>query len=334
MKETIRTLASHFVVKSGITALGRRVGSYDGAIILYGHRVADDNEGYLQGLKPEWLEEQLAYLSRHFHIMSLGALLDCFEQSKPIPRRSVVLTFDDGFRDNYLNAFPLLKKYKIPATIFLVTGALDSGELPWSQRLGFYFQNTNEAFLTHTLTDGECMPLGSPAERRAAYLKVKKPIGQMEFSDRENRLSELSDVLRVEAPKDRMMTWDMAREMMEGGMEMGAHTMSHPLLANLSVEEAREEMVGSQVALKTHLGLERPTFCFPGGSRNLELIGVARELGFRSVFDSSPRLRVNSLANSDPFRLSRIGLPEAPRVNLEAELDGPFHRLRQGVVRI
>jgi peptidoglycan/xylan/chitin deacetylase (PgdA/CDA1 family) len=329
MKEHLRSFASHFVVKSGITALGRRLGNYDGAIILYGHRVADDNEGYLAGLKPEWLDGQLAYLTRHFNVMSLSVLLDSFEQGKPIPRRSVVLTFDDGFRDNYENAFPLLRKHKVPATIFLATGCVESGQLPWSQRLGCLFQQTSVPSLSHGLTEHRAMDLNSPQERKAAYQKVKEPLKHMGRVEREKTLSELETALETQAPMDRMMTWEMAREMMAAGMEMGAHTVSHPLLANLPESEARQEMLDSKIALQDRLGIQNPSFCFPAGSRNAALIERARELGFRSVFDSKTSKRINSLSTSSPFSLSRVGLPESPAIQLEAELDGPFHFLRK-----
>lgn len=328
MKESLRTLASLASVYSGLTALGRRFGNRDGAIILYGHRVSDDHEGYLAGLKPEWLDAQLAYLGKHYRFLALSELVGYLERGEKVPERSVVITFDDGFRDNYTHAFPLFKKHQVPATIFLTTGCLDSGQLPWSQRLGCLFQQTTVPSLTHSLTHNLPLPLQSPQERKSAYNTVKDPIKKMGRTERETVLTELEGLWETQAPVDRMMTWDMAREMTAAGMEMGAHTVTHPLLANLPEDEAREEMLNSKERLREELGFERPAFCFPAGSRTPQLIELAKTLGFRSVFDSNRQTRINKFPAVDSFHLSRLGLPEASAIHLEAELDGVFHCIR------
>lgn len=120
----------------GVARLSRKFRPKNGAIIILGHRVADDDEGCLQGLRPSWLAEQLDYLSRHYHFLSLSKLLDCYERHQSIPPNSVVITFDDGFRDNFTNAYPILQQYHVPATVFLATGCVSSGDLPLPQQVG------------------------------------------------------------------------------------------------------------------------------------------------------------------------------------------------------
>ena len=120
MKEILRSLAYQGLVRSGLTRLGRRLADRSGTLILYGHRVSSDDEGYMQGLAPAWLDQQLAYLCRHFEIVPLHVLVDALRAGRPAPSNAVVLTFDDGFRDNYEQAFPLLCKYGVTATIFTV----------------------------------------------------------------------------------------------------------------------------------------------------------------------------------------------------------------------
>ncbi|MGY6629520.1 MAG: polysaccharide deacetylase family protein [Wenzhouxiangella sp.] len=329
MKEWVRSLMTRVVVHSGAAALGRKFRSHDGALILYGHRVADDDEGYMQGLKPEWLDQQLAYLTRHYEVIPLRRLVECLEQGAPVPSRTAVLTFDDGFRDNYQHAFPLLQKYRVPATIFTVTGALTHGELPWSQRLGYLFQNTPLDSLTHALGNGECLTLEDAAARKRAYRRVKPAISRMPRAQRDAAISELSRVLEVEPPRDRMMTWDHAREMQAAGIELGAHTVSHPLLAEMPLDEALLEIKKSRDNLRRELGIERPSFCFPAGSLNAELLARIPELGFYCTFLPGQGIRLNNAKNVGPYTLSRVGLPNAPAIYLEAELDGPFHALRR-----
>lgn len=328
VKEKLRTLASHAVVRGRISRLGRLVGDREGAFILYGHRVADDDEGYMQGLPPRWLDEQLAYLTRHYEVISLARLVACLERGERVPSRSVVLTFDDGFRDNYENALPLLQKHGVPATIFLVTGALSHGDLPWSQRLGYLFQNTDAPELPADLAEGGPLSLITAGERKAAYRAIKPGVARLGRERRDERISALSRALRVEPPRDRMMTWHQAREMQAYGVELGAHTYSHPLLAAMEPEEARWEMERSRDDLARELGVERPTFCFPAGSMSPSLLSSVPKLGFRSCFLPGQGIRINALGRVDPFSLARVGMPNAPAVYLEAELDGPFHALR------
>lgn len=327
MKELLRSVISKALVFSGTTALGRTLGSHDGAVIVYGHRVSDDDEGYMQGLPPHWLDEQLAYLCRHYEIISLETLVSCLESNQRVPNKSIVLTFDDGFRDNYENAFPIFEKYKVPATIFLVTGSIDTGQLPWSQRLGYLFQHTESSELHHELLE-EGLPLSTSEDRRRAYLAIKPRVRVMGFEQREKVINDLSRYLDVQPPTDRMMTWKQARELQAAGIEMGAHTVSHPLLAEIGSDEARDEMEQSRNALQRKLGIERPKFCFPAGSWSQPLVQIARDLGFRSLFVPSRQRVINQVGRVDPYSMGRMGLPNSPAVFLEAELDGPLHRIR------
>jgi peptidoglycan/xylan/chitin deacetylase (PgdA/CDA1 family) len=172
------------------------------------------------------------------------------------------------------------------------------------------------------------LPLRSAAERFEAYQFHKKQLIPLGRERREDHLSQLSRALKIVAPKDRMLTWDEAREMQREGIEFGAHTFSHPLLGKIAPSEAIWEIEKSRDDLKESLGVVRPSFCFPAGSWTQNLLEQIPALGLRSVFVPNRKIRVNTLKTVTPYRLSRIGMPNSPRVILEAELDGPFHSLR------
>lgn len=330
LKEALRLGASRVAVGAGLCVLGRRLAPKDGAVVLYGHRVTGDAEGYLAGLSPEWFDQQLSYLSRHYEIVPLSVLLRCYEETRPVPRNSIVLTFDDGFRDNLTNALPILRKYGVSATVFLVTGGVTHGDLPWSQRLGCLFQQTAARSVAIEVGGRAVeLPLDTPEDRRRAYLVAKGGIGSLPREQREAHLGQLARTLDTEAPRNRMLSWDEVREMRAGGVEFGAHTWSHPLLARVPVAEARWEMERSREDLREQLGIEHPPFCFPAGSSTPKLVGLVRTLGFRSVFRSNPPHRVNNLGNSHAHAIGRCGLPNAPAAVLEAELDGPIPHLRR-----
>lgn len=328
LKELTRMGLSQVVVGTGMARVSRKFFPQNGATILCGHRVADDDEGCLQGLKPSWLAEQLDYLSRHYHFLSLSALLDCYERRQSVPPNSVVITFDDGFRDNFTNAYPILQQYRVPATVFLTTGCVSSGDLPWPQQVGYLFQKTKVDRVCHRTTEDVSVPLQSPRDRNAARTIVRKVLGHTPRIERERNITELSGLLQVDLPRDRMLTWDQVKAMQNGGIEFGAHSSSHPWMALLSPEEARWEMEASLHDIQHRCGVTRPPFVFPAGSFTPDLVKMAMSMGFRCVFQSHDSVRVNQIGVNDQFSLSRIGLPNAPGVILEAELDGPFHALR------
>ena len=329
MKEQLRDVTSRVLVASGITRIGRSIGDKSGTLILYGHRISADHEGYLEGLAPHWFAEQIRYLARHYEIITLDALITCLERGKAPPPKSVVLTLDDGFRDNVEAGLPILDAVGAHATVFVVTQSLSDGRLPWSQRLGFAFQHATATAFQHPLLGPNPVPLTDDAARRRAYQAIKLSLVSKTREQRDADIDRLAQELGVDLPTDRMMTWDHARDALGRGHGIGAHTYSHALLARLPLADAREEMVRSRDDLTAHLGLVHPPFCFPAGSTSPALYELARKVGFRSAFLPNRRRRLNRPPDVDSFSMVRVGLPNAPAHQLEAELDGPLHALRR-----
>jgi len=321
--------------RSGLTGVGRRLRTDPGAVIFYGHRVASDSEGYLEGLRPEWLEEQLSYITRHFNVVPLSTLVSWLRDGEDVPDQTAVLTFDDGFRDNVEAGAPVLKKYRVPATIFAVTGCLTSGELPWSQRLGYIFQHTSQRVFPPGVgtSSKEELLLETATDRRRAYGIVKRALVPHPAEERDRLIAGLASALGVDPPRNRMMTWEDARALRADGIEIGAHTESHPLLAEIPHEEAVREMEASRRAIQERLGDANPAFCFPAGSVNEALWRIVPKLGFRSCFLPNKRIRYNQTGRTTPFTLARVGLPNRPAWALEAELHGVNHWARLAIGR-
>ena len=328
MKSLVRDVMSRAAVASGMCALGRSI-RQPGSLILYGHRISADDEGYLQGLDPEWFTAQLTYLTRHYDIISLTELVAWLEEGMQPPANTVVLTLDDGFRDNVEVALPILDRFGVHATIFVVTQSLSDGRLPWSQRLGYAFQHAQTDSLEHVLLGPDSVPLTDDGSRHRTCLRVKHALTTMARPERDRVIDDIASRLGATLPTDRMMTWEDARMAVGYGHVIGAHTFSHALLAEVTEAEARVEMERSQDDLREHLGLERPHFCFPGGSTTPALCELARSMGFRSAFLPNRHRRLNRPPDVDAFSMVRTGLPNGPAHHLEAELDGPFHVLRR-----
>jgi len=307
-----------------------------GALILYGHRITDDDEGYLQGLRPQWFDDQIAYLSRNFEIIPLAELVRCIREHKPVPRKSVILTLDDGFRDNLEHGLPILERYHAPATIFLVTGSISTGALPWSQRLGVLFQRSSLGGFEHPLFQPAVVDLSTPMRRRKAYLGTKEVMKTLGHIERERVLKELAALLGVEAPLDRMLSWADVRAMQARGVDFGVHTYSHSLLGRVPSADARWEIERSILDFQDNLGYRSPFFCFPAGSLTPDLVSLVAELGFQSCFQPGMPRVVTLNGTGNAFSLGRLGLPNGPAALLEAELDGPIPLMRsakRGLVR-
>jgi peptidoglycan/xylan/chitin deacetylase (PgdA/CDA1 family) len=308
--------------------LGRLIDREEGAVILYGHRVSGDEEGFLEGLAPRYFAAQVEYLLRHHRFMALSTLVAHINEKKPIPMRSVVLTFDDGFRDNYFHAFPVLRRFGIPATVFVTTGCVSTGRLPWSQRLGFILQATEASAVQVDSSDAPLV-LGRTAGRWRAYGVLKSRLRRMPAATREEMLDSLEHRLGVQTPLDRMLTWEQIKEMRGAGIEFGAHTVTHSLLGEIEPAEARWEMEKSLSDVQEHAGPESRAFAFPGGSTSASLVQLAKDVGFSSAFLPGQGFRVNNHRTASAFALARTGIINGPAAVLAAELDGPFPALRR-----
>jgi peptidoglycan/xylan/chitin deacetylase (PgdA/CDA1 family) len=177
------------------------------------------------------------------------------------------------------------------------------------------------------------MDLSTPEARVAAYSKAKQPIREMGREARDRTIAKIAAELRVEPPRDRMLTWGHARELQAAGFEIGAHTYSHPLLAKIPLEEARWEMASSMQDLRDQLGLGDRHFVFLPAAK-LPNSGAWWQYGISKCFYVQSRIRQNSLGTVDQYSLSRLGMPNAPSVNLEAEMDGPFFAMRKMLDRV
>src|SRR5215467_4075836 len=114
--------------------------------ILTYHRVNDDNDPFFTGMKIDTFEKHMEYLSDYYDIMSLEEIIDRMKYND-IPDDTIAITFDDGYKDVYLNAYPILKKFSIPATIFLPTSCIDTGEVLWHDRVFSAFRETQKSSL-------------------------------------------------------------------------------------------------------------------------------------------------------------------------------------------
>ena len=272
----------------------------------------------------------MRYLSQAYHFVPLSSVVASLYNGKPVQPNSIVLTLDDGFGDNYTHAFPILRKHGIPATIFLCVNSVERGELPWPQRLGYILQHTERDSISLESSVHGSFSLRTTEDRLKAYRALEEQCKSLRLAELERFITTLGETCAVDVPLDRMLTWEQIREMRQHGIEFGSHTLSHPHMAFLPLEQAYQEMAESKQILEQRLGEPIHHFAFPAGSYTNELIEMARQVGYTSLFVRSRSQHINT-HETDPFALHRLGLADDPIPVLATEAVGIFDFMRQAV---
>jgi peptidoglycan/xylan/chitin deacetylase (PgdA/CDA1 family) len=285
--------------------------------ILGYHKISPDQHPFFPPVHPDTFEKHMEFLKTCYKVMGLQELVSRAAQGE-VPERAVAITFDDGYRDNYEYAFPILKKYQFPATIFVATGAIDTGELIWHDRA---FDAFRFATATHArLKDKDLPELRlETAEAREKSLQSTLVRAKMLYGEkRRHFIDDLESKLRPNLPADRhdrMLTWNQVREMHLAGIEFGSHTVSHTILSCMPKSEMKRELKDSRNALSERLGASVTTFAYPNGKRadfNDEAKVVLRECGYSCAVTCCPGF---NHASSDAFELKR-GLPWQKEINV------------------
>ena len=304
------------------------------AILVY-HRVSPAEDGrYLQPVGPDSFRKQIKYIAEHFEILRLDQLVALIRSARSLPERAAVITLDDGYKDNYQYAYPLLQQYEIPVTMFVATGHLDNGELFWWDRVEHILKQTTKRQL-------DLEPLGNyrlePENRRFhAIFSINEKLKRIP-DDRKNLLvDKLSRICEVKTQRslgrEVLLSWEDVREMDRGGVAFGAHSVNHPILTNMPLERARDEIVESKRVLEKRLGKVVMSFSYPNGDFDASIADLVTRNGFTCAVSVGAG-RLISLAD-DVYGLNRIcpdenyGKFKAMLSGLGGDAKGAWHALR------
>lgn len=259
------------------------------------------------------LDQHLRFLKQNFTIISLNELLALWGgQHWNTRERYCVITLDDGWLDNYRYAYPILRRYNLPATIFLPTDFIGTSRWFWPERLGYLLRAVDapswaperrEAFyqaLGGTL-QGEGTNKASSWETAArpdSYDRLIEACKELEAGRLERLLANLSDIVGVTVPETRVvMNWEEMREMSQHGITFGSHSCSHRLMTQLPEKEARQEATASYERLRENGANVVPVFCYPNGNYNDLVQRVVREAGYEAAASCDPGLEGAAPAN-------------------------------------
>ena len=276
--------------------------------ILAYHRVAELRDAPAVDSRsvsatPESFARQMEHLSRFYRVVSMLEVLEAVEKGRPLPKRAVLITFDDAYADFAEIAWPILKQFRLRATMFVPTAYANQSER------AFWWDRLYQAFAATCRAEINIFPLGRlplrPADQKRRslravnnYVTTLPHAGAMQLVD-----SVTADLGLSCVQGSGVLTWDQLRELSREGLTLGSHTRTHPIMTQLTAERMREEVQGSQEDLQREIGACLPIFCYPNGNHNETAFSVLREQGIRLAFTTLSG--ANRLGSVDPLRLHR-----------------------------
>lgn len=286
--------------------------------VLAYHRVMDTPENFLfdEALISASCRDfqwQVDYLKRHCSPITFAQFLACQKGNQPLPKNPVIITFDDGFIDNYSNAFRILKAANVPATFFVTTDYLDQCETFWFDWVT-YLINTMAPGRHLLAEQAHVVDVRDPSSssRRAEVERLLAFLKQVPDEQRRNVIEELGQISGVTMPADgfaesKPMTWQQVIEMADNGMEIGSHTCSHPILSRLRRDQLDAEIRGSREALEDRLNKPVEVLAYPVGGEfayDENVIQVTQQSGYQVA--CSYRSGVNHVTDLEMFALKRL----------------------------
>jgi peptidoglycan/xylan/chitin deacetylase (PgdA/CDA1 family) len=252
---------------------------------------------------PEGFAGQMKHLARFYRVVSMPEVLEAVEKGRPLPKRAVLITFDDAYADFAEIAWPILKKFHLPATMFVPTAYSNQPER------AFWWDRLYQAFAATSRTGANVSPLGYlpllPLDQKRRSLRtIQDHVTTLPHCEAMRMVDSLCTELGQSCVQGgSVLTWKQLRELAREGLTLGSHTRTHTIMTQVTPERMREEVRGSQEDLQREIGVCLPIFCYPNGNHNDTVVSVLREQGIRFAFTtlSGP----NKLGSLDPLRLRR-----------------------------
>jgi peptidoglycan/xylan/chitin deacetylase (PgdA/CDA1 family) len=250
-------------------------------------------------------DEVLAWVARWFQVIPLDEGISRLGTGS-LPARAAAITFDDGYADNATQALPILQRHGMTATFFVATSFLDGGRM-WNDSVIEAVRACSSKVLD--LTDGGLgiYQLDSFDSRRKAVEALLGKIKYLEPAKREQAVAYVQQSVGKVLPDELMMKSKQVLQLRQAGMQIGAHTCSHPILASLPDAEAFDEIKGSKSALESLLGEPVRLFAYPNGKPGKDYLAkhahMVRRAGFMAAVSTAPGV---STGATDPFQLPRF----------------------------
>jgi peptidoglycan/xylan/chitin deacetylase (PgdA/CDA1 family) len=299
-------------------------------VLLY-HRVDDpacpraDLNPDLVSATPASLEQQVRHLTRFYQPVGAREVLAALAGRSTLPPRSVLVTFDDGYRDFLHLAWPILERHRVPAVLFVPSAFVDDPDrVFWWD--GLWQMLTRTRHTQVALPRSGVAPLRSHADQLRAFRAYVGWLKSLEPATRLREVERLAERLGVRPePPRAVLTWPELRRLAEAGVTVAAHSRTHERLDQLDAAALAREVPGSRDDLVRELGTCLPLFAYPYGNVSYRVLRALEVAGFRAGFTTL--CGVNRLPRVNP-RLLRRDDPHVPFPRFALKLTGPLAALR------
>lgn len=231
----------------------------------------------------------VSWIKAWFQVIPLNVAVDALKTAN-LPARAAVITFDDGYADNHDVALPILIKNKVPATFFIATGYLDGGRM-WNDTITESIRQYSPEHLDLGRLDLGYHPTGNDEQKRKAIDEIIEKAKYLAPKVRQSVAEEIARLTGALLPTDLMMTSDQIRSMRAAGMQIGAHTVNHPILACIEKSIAQHEISASKASLEELLGEEITLFAYPNGKPLLDYLPehtqMIEDAGFHAALSTA-----------------------------------------------
>ena len=264
-------------------------------------------------LPAEIFINQMAFLKDSYRLVSLAEVIGAIKGEISLPERAALVTFDDGLKNNYTVAFPILQSMRIPSTIFLTVNFIGTQEILWFDELYLIISGAMNIGRSITLPDGSVVSGSGPDKIWPVYVIFVEALKRVGPEIRSRWLFDLNNkypILREEWLDDfGLLNWDEVLEMHHSGLvDFGVHTATHRILTELDTTSFEDEIASPKNTLENHLGQVTTSFCYPNGRPALDFdeehIEYLKNTGFNCAFATCNKLF--SPGNDNPFIIGRV----------------------------
>jgi peptidoglycan/xylan/chitin deacetylase (PgdA/CDA1 family) len=252
-------------------------------------------------------DEICGWLGGWFNVLALDDAVRRL-RSASLPERALAITFDDGYADNHDHALPILQRHRFPATFFIATGFVGGGTM-WNDIVIEALRRTSLSSLVFAASDGaqRTLRLDAVESRRAAIATLLGELKYLPAAEREAKARAIAAQAKVDPPADLMMSREQIRRLRRAGMQIGAHTVSHPILARLERGLAERELVQSKTFLEDLLDEPVVLFAYPNGKPGQDYgaddVALVARAGFECAVSTAPGAATR---HSDCLQLPRF----------------------------
>ncbi|MCK5127029.1 MAG: polysaccharide deacetylase family protein [candidate division Zixibacteria bacterium] len=300
---------------SGLWLLFRKANRRRLLILMYHGVVPEDINIWTQVPAIEF-DRQMKYISEKYNVVSLEDAVGMISGEKSMPDYPAVITFDDGFNNNKTYAYPILKKYNLPATIFLSTSIIDETNdyqgLLWPDYITCLFRSTRKSNIDLSDIGMTKFMLDSDNAKDMAIDEICGNLKKLSNNDKLEVINKITECAEVDKLVDscqlyKGLGWDDVQEMdVEGLVNFGAHTVTHPILSKINNDEVEKEILDSQQIIGQRLGKRITTFAYPNGKKQ-DYNDFAKQIVSENFICSPSTSEGLVNIGDDLYELKRVG---------------------------